>query len=39
LKAARFVGSRKVVIETVPTPVPGPGEVLLKVDYCGLWRI
>ena len=36
MKAARFVGSRKVVIETVPTPVPGPGEVLLKVDYCGL---
>lgn len=36
MKAARFVGSRKVAIETVPTPVPGPGEVLLKVDYCGL---
>ncbi len=36
MKVARFAGARKVAIETVPNPVPGRGEVLLKVDYCGL---
>ncbi|MGE5572591.1 MAG: zinc-dependent alcohol dehydrogenase [Bacteroidota bacterium] len=36
MKAGRFAGARQVAIETVPDPVPGPGEVLLKVDYCGL---
>ena len=36
MKAARFIGAKKIAIETVPDPIPNRGEVLLKVDYCGL---
>jgi propanol-preferring alcohol dehydrogenase len=37
MKAAIFYGSGKpLAIEEVPTPEPGPGEILLKVAACGI---
>jgi len=37
MKAARFYEVGKpLVIEEVPTPQPGPGEVLVKVKACGI---
>ena len=37
MKAARFYGvGRPLVVEEVPPPRPGPGDVLLKVRACGL---
>ncbi|MDA8178359.1 MAG: alcohol dehydrogenase catalytic domain-containing protein [Desulfobacteria bacterium] len=37
MKAARFYGvGRPLVVEDVPPPRPGPGDVLLKVKACGL---
>ncbi|MCZ4556257.1 zinc-binding dehydrogenase [Rhodococcus maanshanensis] len=37
MRAARFhADSKKTVVEDVPIPEPGPGEVLVKVEYCGI---
>jgi (R,R)-butanediol dehydrogenase/meso-butanediol dehydrogenase/diacetyl reductase len=37
MKAAVFEGLDKpLVIRDVPTPQAGPGEVVIKVDYCGI---
>jgi len=37
MKAAIYPGSGKpVVIEDMPDPTPGPGEIVLKVDRCGI---
>jgi D-arabinose 1-dehydrogenase-like Zn-dependent alcohol dehydrogenase len=37
MRAARFhADSKKTVVEDVPIPKPGPGEVLVKVEYCGI---
>lgn len=36
MRVARFKGNKKVVLEEVPRPSPGPGELLVKVSYCGL---
>lgn len=36
MRAARFRGNQQIEIVDEPTPVPRPGEVLLKVAYCGL---
>lgn len=44
MKAARFHGTSArqdpapMVLEEVPTPAPGPGEVLVKVAACGVCR-
>ncbi len=44
MKAARFYGTSArhdpapMVLEEVPTPVPGAGEVLVKVAACGVCR-
>ena len=35
LKAV-FLGSDKIEIQETPVPEPKPGEVLLKISYCGL---
>ncbi|WP_372623771.1 alcohol dehydrogenase catalytic domain-containing protein [Falsiroseomonas sp.] len=36
MKAARFQGEGRIVIEEVPQPRPGGGEVLLRVAACAL---
>ena len=37
MRAERFYADTKtVVVEDVPTPEPGPGEVLVKVAFCGI---
>src|SRR3954454_4513208 len=37
MRAERFYGdSRTVAVEDVPIPKPGPGEVLVKVAFCGI---
>src|SRR3954454_19510457 len=37
MRAQRFYkATRKYRVEDVPIPEPGPGEVLVKVEYCGI---
>lgn len=36
MKAARLYGPREVHIEDVPQPLPGPGEVLIRVRACAI---
>lgn len=37
MKAARFIGLHQpLVVEEVPDPAPGPGEVVVKVGRCGI---
>jgi len=36
LKAARFYGGKDIRVETVPDPVPGPGQVLVRVKAAGI---
>ena len=37
MRAERFYADTKtVVLEDVPIPSPGPGEVLVKVAFCGI---
>src|SRR5260370_19736393 len=37
MRAERFYAdSKTVAVEDVPIPEPGPGEVLVKVAYCGI---
>jgi 2-desacetyl-2-hydroxyethyl bacteriochlorophyllide A dehydrogenase len=36
MKTAIYQGPREFEIREVPVPVPGDGEVLIKVDYCAI---
>ncbi len=36
MKAAVCRGNRRISVEEIPTPVPGPGQVLVKVKYCAI---
>lgn len=37
MRAERFYADTKTVaVEDVPVPEPGPGEVLVKVAFCGI---
>jgi len=36
MKALRYLGAKTLEVQEVPTPVPGEGEVLLKVRACGI---
>ena len=37
MRAERFYAdSKKIAVEDVPIPPPGPGEVLVKVAFCGI---
>lgn len=35
MKSAIISAGPKVIIQDVPAPRPGPGEVLIKIAYCG----
>ncbi len=36
MRAAMFYGKGDLRVEEIPRPVPGPGEVLMRVRYCGI---
>ena len=36
MKAAVYRGERRLVVEEIPTPSPGPGQVLVRVRYCAI---
>ena len=36
MRAAVYMGARRFEIQELPVPVPGPGNVLVKVRYCGI---
>lgn len=36
MRAAVYRGNSTIVIETVPTPQIGPGEILVRVESCGI---
>jgi (R,R)-butanediol dehydrogenase/meso-butanediol dehydrogenase/diacetyl reductase len=36
MRAARWHGRRDVRVEEVPDPEPGPGEVLVRIELCGI---
>ncbi len=36
MRAAVYRGESRIVVETVPTPLPGPGEILIRVETCGV---
>lgn len=36
MKAARLYGVRDLRVEEVPDPVPGPGDLLIKIKACGV---
>ncbi|MBC7233988.1 MAG: alcohol dehydrogenase catalytic domain-containing protein [Chloroflexi bacterium] len=36
MKAAMYYGKGDIRVEEVPKPVPAPGEVLVRVRYCGI---
>ncbi len=36
MKAAVFKGKDTLAVEEIPVPVAGPGEVVIKVSYCGI---
>jgi Alcohol dehydrogenase GroES-like domain/Alcohol dehydrogenase GroES-associated len=36
MKAVRWHGRRDIRVETVPDPTPGPREVVLRVEWCGI---
>lgn len=36
MKAAQYLGARKVDCREIPEPQPGPGEVAVRIAYCGI---
>ncbi len=36
MRAAVYMGARRFEIQELPVPEPGPGNVLVKVRYCGI---
>ena len=36
MKALVYHGNKDLRLETVPDPTPGPGDILLRIDYCGI---
>lgn len=36
MRAAVYRGSSQLVVEEIPRPAPGPGEIVVKVDVCGV---
>ena len=36
MQAVRLLGANRLELQDVPTPAPGAGEVLIKVEACGI---
>ena len=36
MKAAVYKGNQQLSVEEIPTPEPGPGQVLIRVKYCAI---
>jgi len=36
MRAAVYRGSQKLTVEEIPRPEPGPGEILVRVEVCGV---
>jgi L-iditol 2-dehydrogenase len=36
MRAAVYRGDRRVIVEEIPTPEIGPGEILIRVEACGV---
>ena len=36
MKAARYYGQGDIRIDDIPEPTPGPGQVQIAVDWCGI---
>ena len=36
MKCAVFTGKQEMTIEERPIPVPGPGQMVVKINYCGI---
>ena len=36
MKAAVYKGGQRISVEEIPTPTPGPGQVLVRVKYCAI---
>lgn len=36
MRAAVYKGRRRLQVEEIPTPEPGPGQVLVRVKYCAI---
>ena len=36
MRAAVLTAPERLELQEVPTPVPGPGEVLVRLEYCGI---
>src|SRR3954468_5209882 len=36
MKAAVYDGDQRFIVREIPTPEPGPGQVLVKVKYCAI---
>lgn len=36
MSAAVYQGQRRLTVEELPVPEPGPGEVVVEVSYCGI---
>ncbi len=36
MRAAVYQGNSSIAVESVPTPMPGPGELLVRVESCGI---
>ena len=36
MKAVVYRGPGQLAVEDVPVPEPGPGEMLVRVDACGI---
>ncbi len=36
MRAAVYEGDQSLTVDDLPTPSPGPGEVLVEVSYCGI---
>jgi 2-desacetyl-2-hydroxyethyl bacteriochlorophyllide A dehydrogenase len=36
MRAARFYGKKDIRVDDVPRPEPGPGQVIVEIEWCGI---